>query len=454
MSSLDELLELPTDVVARARARGADVAEAVYRDGSHLTARVRMRAPELVEEAGSRSIGLRVMVGRRVALTSSSDLTPSGLERLVDDAIELASLTEEDPFAGAPDAALLSSRAEHRDLGLFDERILGVGADEALGRALAGETAAFEADARITNSEGASCTRTSGRTALVTSGGFSGTARGTYLSIVVSPVADDEGGKKRSGYAWDARRRLDALRDASDVGRDAARKTVRKLGATKIPSEELPVVFDPDAGRSIVGLVASCVVGSSIWRKSSYLVGRLGTKVASDLVEIVDDPTLVGAPGSRAFDGEGLISRPNVVVDRGTLATYLLDSYSGRKLGLPSTGSASRGGSGGVSPGTSNFVMRAGTTPAAELVRSTRRGLYVTEMMGYGFNAVTGDFSRGASGFLIVDGELGPPVSEVTISLGLDEILKRIDGVGDDLDLRSSVAAPTFRVAAMTVAGS
>jgi PmbA protein len=201
-------------------------------------------------------------------------------------------------------------------------------------------------------------------------------------------------------------------------------------------------------------MLAGCISGGSIWRKGSYLVDRLGTKVASELVSIVDDPFIPRAPGSRAFDGEGLLSRKNVIVERGELKTYLLDTYSARKLGMQSTASASRGGSGGVGPGTTNFVLQPGAESPNDILKTTRRGLYVTDMMGSGFNAVTGDFSRGAAGFWIEEGEKTFPVSEITISLNLNELLARIDAVGTDLDLRSSIAAPTFRVSAMTIAGS
>lgn len=453
MSSDQELLSIPERIVESARALGATTAEAVYRDGFHLSAKVRMRGPELVEEAGSRSVGVRVMIGGKVAQSSSSDLSDRGITRLVEDAIELARLAEEDSFAGAPDPSLLSSRADHADLRTYDPAIETVDAASAIDAALAGEAAAFDADPRITNSEGATYARVVGRSALVTSGGFRGTSTGSYVSLVVSPVADDTDGKKRSGYHWDARRHLAELADPAAIGREAARRTLGKLGATKIESAELPVVFDPDAARSILGLLAGCILGSSVWRKSSFLASSLGETIASELVTIVDDPLIPGAPGSRAFDGEGLLSRRNVVVTGGKLERFLLDTYSAKKLGSASTASASRGGGGGVGPSTSNFVLRPGTTDPTAIVGGVRRGLYVTDMMGYGFSPVTGDFSRGASGFLIVDGELGPPVSEVTISLNLGEILKRIDAVGNDLDLRSSTASPTFRVSAMTIAG-
>jgi PmbA protein len=450
---LDRLLALGGRVVDRARGAGADVAEAVVGEGSHLSTKVRMREPELVEEAGSRSVGLRVMVGQQVAVTHTSDLSDAGLARLVEDALDLARLAQPDAFAGPPDAALLASGDAGVALDLFDPALGGIDAAGALARARAGEEAAFAADERIVNSEGATFTRAAGASVLVTSGGFRGGTEGSYGSLVVRPVVQDEGGKNRSGFHWAAKRHLADLEAAEEVGREAARRTVRKLGSRRVPTQEAPVVFDPDAGRSILGLLAGCVMGSAIWRRSSYLVDRLGSRVASELVTVVDDPLIPRGPGSRPHDGEGLASRRNVVVDRGELKTYLCDTYSARKLGSESTASASRGASGGVGPSTSNFVLQPGAMGREALLRDTGRGLYVTEMMGFGFNAVTGDFSRGASGFWIEGGELTHPVSEVTISLNLDDILARIDAVADDLDLRTSTAAPTFRVSSMTIAG-
>jgi PmbA protein len=450
----EKLLELGARIVERAKRAGAEVAEAVVSEGSHLSTKVRLGEPELVEEAGSRSVGLRVITGGRVAVSSTSDLSEQGIARFVEDAIELARLSERDELAGPPDASQLSLRSEHADLDLFDPAVDAIDGSTALRHALSGEKAARDFDARVTNSEGASFSRASGAKALVTSGGFSGVSRGTYASLTVSPVVDDEGGKKRSGYHWSAKRHYKELDPDTFVGEEAARRTLAKLGARKVPTQEAPVIFDPDAARSILGLLASCITGGAIWRKSSYLVDRLGTQVASKLVTVIDDPLIPRAPGSRAFDGEGLLSRRNVVVEHGELKSYLLDTYSARKLKMASTASASRGGAGGVGPGTTNFVLQPGAESPLDILKTTRKGLYVTDMMGFGFNAVTGDFSRGAAGFWVEEGEKVFPVSEVTISLNLNELLARIDAVGSDLDLRSSVAAPTIRVSAMTIAGS
>jgi len=450
---IDVLLSLGEQVVERAQGLGATVAEAAIREGSHLSTKVRLGEPELVEEAGSRALGLRVMIGQQVAVSYSSDLSEAGLTRLVEDAIELARLSQPDEFAGPPDPSELSKRGEHAQLDLFDPEMGALGAAEAIERAKTGEQAAFDLDERIINSEGATFGRAAGVSALVTSGGFRGGNAGTYASLVVRPIVDDEDGKKRSGFHWTARRHLAELDPPGEVGQEAARRTLAKLGAQKIDTQEVPVVFDPDAGRSILALLGSCVMGSAIWRRTSYLLEREGTPVASELVTVVDDPLIPKAPGSRPFDGEGLASRRNVVVDRGVLQTYLLDSYSARKLSRESTASASRGSSGGVGASSSNLILSPGEMTAEELLTSTPKALYVTEMMGFGFNAVTGDFSRGASGFWIENGERRFPVSEVTISLNLDDLLKRIDAVADDLDLRTATATPTFRVSAMTVAG-
>lgn len=443
---------LASALVERALRAGATVAEARASRGWELTVRVRLGEPELVQEAGHRSVALRVMKDRRVALTATSDLTEAGVARCVADAMMLVELTEPDDFAGPAPAELLCN-PPHPDLALYDSSVEALSADDALERAVAAERAALDYDGRITLSEGASFTRVTGESHLVLSSGFSGSHKGSYASLVVSPVAVDEGEKRRRGYYFTARRHLADLEPGRGVGEEAARRTLAQLGARKVPTCEAPVIFSPDAARSIIGTFAGCTLGGSLWRKSSYLVGRLGTEVASSLVTLIDDPLVPRGPASRAFDGEGLRARRNVVVESGVMKTFLLDSYSARKLHLEPTGSASRSG-GAVYAGTSNFVMERGAQSADDVIGSTKRGLYVTEMMGFGFNAVTGDFSRGASGFWVEDGRFAFPVSEVTISSNLDTMLKRIDAVADDLDLKTSTAAPTFRVSSMTVAGT
>jgi PmbA protein len=445
------LLQMASELVKRARSLGADVAEASARSGWELSARVRMGKPELVEEAGHHGVALRVIRGGRVATTASSDLTPRGLERCVRDALELSELSEPDPYAGPAPLELLAA-PPYPELELFDPEVDAIDAGYAIDQARAGERAAFDTDPRIVLSEGATFSRSSGSSALVLSSGFEGSTRGSYASLSVNPVVEDEGGKKRQGHYYTARRHRSALESAEYVGQEAARRTLAKLGARKVPTTEAPVVFHPDVARSLIGSFAGCIMGGALWRKASYLVEREGTEVASSLITLVDDPLIVRAPGSRAFDGEGLRSRKNLVVERGMLRGFLLDCYSARKLERDPTGSAGRSG-GSISSATSNFVLLAGATPAREIVDSTARGLYVTELMGFGFNPVTGDFSRGAAGFWIENGQLAFPVSEVTISSTLEAMLKGVDAVGDDLELKTPTASPTLRVARMTISG-
>jgi PmbA protein len=447
-----ELLKLAAEVVERARRAGADVAEASARGGSDLSTRVRLGKPELVEEAGHHSISLRVIRSNRVALTSTSDLSPRGIERCVADALMLAELSEPDPFAGPADPSLLA-QPPFPELDLFDQGLFKIDADRAIEQATQAEQAAFDFDPRIKLSEGATFSRSNSTSAIVLSSGFQAALRGSYASLTVAPVVEDEGGKKRRGHYWSATRHQSELEDPVYVGQEAARRTLAKLNPRKVPTQETTVIFDTDVARSIIGAFVGCVLGGAVWRKSSYLTAREGSEVASAGVTLVDDPLIPRAPGSRPFDGEGLPSRKNVVVEAGILKTFLLDSYSARKLQRASTGSAARGG-GSISASTSNLIMQPGSLSREELIESTPSGLYVTEMMGFGFNAMTSDFSRGAAGFWIENGKFAFPVSEITISSTLDAMLKGIDGIANDLRLITSIAAPTFRTARMTISGS
>ena len=448
----ERLLSLAEQVVERATRAGAHVAEAVASQGAELSVKVRLGEPELVQEAASQAIGLRVIVDGRVATAYSSDVTPAGMSALVADALELAQLSAADPFAGPPDPSLLA-RSLPTNLELYDPRAAELDAVQGLALARTAEAAARGYDPRITNSDGGSFSRSRSAYALVTSGGFRGAYEGSNVSLVAEPVADDRDGRKQTAAYWDSKRFVADLEDAEAIGREAGKRCVAKLGAKKVPTAEVPVVFHPDAAAGLLGLFLSCVSGGAIFRRSSYLCGREGELVADARVSIVDDPLIVRGPASRPFDGEGLASRRNVVVQEGTLVSYLLDTYSGRKLGKASTGSAARGTGGSPHPAASNFVLQPGTQTPESIIGEVEAGLYVTHTMGFGFNAVTGDFSRGAAGFWIEKGQLTHAVAEVTVSLGFDELWRRVDAVGSDLRLRSRVASPTLRVSRMTVAG-
>ena len=442
---------LAEQMLSLAMAAGADAAEVLMSDGTGLEVKIRLDEPELIKEAGSRSMGLRVLKDHRAALTYTSDFAPDAMERLARETVALAALAEPDPTADLP--AREEMVREVPDLDLWDEQVLSVDVAEAIRRARQAEAAARKLDARITNSEGAIFGSSVGASAFATSAGFSGSSRGTYTSLSMEAIADDEGGKKRNGSYWTASRFVGALLDPDQVGVEAARRTVAKLGSRKIATCEVPVIFSPEAARTLLSNFAGLVSGGAVWRKATYLAEREGTPVASELVEIVDDPLLRRGMGSRAYDGEGLPSRTNVLVSGGVLRMFLCDVFAARKLGRRSTGSAGRGVGGGPHVSTSNLILRAGRTPAREIERLDR-GLYVTSLMGFGFNPVTGDYSQGAAGFWIERGERAFPVSEITVSAkNFDLLWKGIDAIGDDLDTRGSVQTPTIRVANMTVAG-
>jgi PmbA protein len=443
--------QLAEQMLAFAMRAGADGAEVLVRDGNELEVKVRLGEPELIKEAGSRGLGLRVLKDHRAAVTYTSDFSPAAMEQFARESVELAALAEPDPTGDLPLPDEMARQLP--DLDLWDEEVLSVDVKEAIRRARVGEAAAMKFDKRVTNSEGAVFGRTVGAGAFATSAGFSGAMRGTHVSFYVEPICDDADGKKRNGTYWTSSRFVGALMDPEEVGLEAARRTVAKLGARKVATCEVPVIFSPDAGRGVLGQFAGVMSGGAVWRRSTYLAQREGTPVASALCEIVDDPLLPRGPASRPFDGEGLASRTNVLVSGGVLRMFLCDVFAARKLGRRSTGSASRGIGGGPHVGTSNLILRAGRTPAADLEK-VDRGLYVTELMGFGFNPVTGDYSQGAGGFWIEKGERVQPVSEITVSAAFDDLWKGIDALGDDLDVRSSIQCPTFRVAKMTIGGT
>lgn len=453
--SVRELAERVVEQVVKA---GGQSAEAVVSRSSEMSVRVRAGEAELVHEAQSKHLGLRVFKDHRSSLTYTSDFSEAGLRQFIENAVALCRLAEPDPLNELPGRdELLPKDAVLPTLHLWDERALLVDAAAALKIAKACEAAALSVSDTLRAGHGSSYGRSVGVGAFSCADEsgvlFCGSNRGTYQSMSVEVLCDDTGGKKRSGSYWSGGRFVDQLQSPEAVGKEAGRRALRRLGAEKIATGELPIVFDPETARALLRTLAGVISGGAIYRKSSYLCGREGTAIASPLVNVVDDPLIDRAPGSRFFDGEGLPSRRNEVVRAGVLQTYLLDTYSARKLGRKSNGCAGRSGAGAPHVTTSNFILEPGTKSGEQLVSEVTRGLYVTEMMGFGFNAVTGDFSRGAGGFLIVDGKLGQPVSEVTISANFDDLLKNIDGVGSDIDRRSSTMAPTVRVSRMMLAG-
>lgn len=458
-ASTQEVLDLESlaaDVVARAMKAGATDAEAIVREGDEFSVTVRMGEVEKLIESGSRGLGLRVFQGKRSASTSSSDLTPEGIRLLVDGALALVRITEEDEFAGLPDGGF---GAWPGDLHLYFDDVYSLPPEERIDMARRAEAAALEADGRITNSKGASFDAATGKKVLANSRGFVGGYRSSYAGIAVVPLAKDADGQMQRDY-WDSgARRIGDLESPESVGREAARRTLRRLGARNMPTQQVPIVFAAEAARSIVGLIFDAASGDAIWRQASFLAGKLGEQITSPGLTIIDDKTMLlpngtGGFGSAPTDGEGLPAQCNVVVEKGVLCSYMLNSYAARKLGMKSTHNASRGLAGAPGIGAGNLYLEAGAMTPEDIISSVPRGLYVTSLIGFGVNLVTGDYSRGASGLWIENGQLTHAVEGVTIAGNLADMLKNITAVGNDLVFRSSVASPTLRIDGMMLAGA
>jgi PmbA protein len=456
-STAIDLQSLAADVVARAMKAGASDAEAVVREGDEFSVTVRMGQVEKLQESGSRGVGVRVFLGKRSASTSTSDLTPEGIRELVDGAMALAQITEEDPCSGLPEAGEFGSVPG--DLHLYFEDVYSFDGPERIEWARRAEAAALAADPRITNSNGGSFDVSTGCKVLANSRGFLGSYRSSYAGVSAAPLAKDENGQMQRDHWWSSARRIGDLDSPESVGAEAARRTIRRLGARRVATQQVPIVFAQETARSLIGSIFEAASGDSIWRSASFLAGKLGELIAAPGLTVIDDnfmllPNGVGGYGSSPFDGEGLPSLRTVVVENGVLRNYLLNTYTGRKLGMKSTHNAARGLAGTPGIGAGNLYLEPGTLTPEQIIGEVKAGLYVTGLMGFGTNLVTGDYSRGATGLWIENGELTHAVEEITIAGNLADMLRNITAVGNDLVFRGSVASPTLRIDGMTIAGA
>ena len=446
-----DLKEIAVDVVRRAMAGGATAAEAVARDGNEFATVVRLGEVETLKESGSKAIGVRVFRGQRAASTYSSDFSREGLEQMVGSALALAEVTSEDPHAGLARPEELGSLPG--DLDLYHPDVYSLSTADRIDYARRAEKAAMAADKRISNSEGGSFDAADGRRVLANSHGFVGEYRSSYCSVSAVPVAQGEGGAMQRDYWYSVARSLRKLESPEEVGRIAAQRTLRRLGARKVKTAHVPIVFDPMVARSLLESLFEGVNGDAVYRGASFLAGKLGERVAGENITVVDDGTMPGGFGSKPFDGEGVPSRRTVVLENGVLKSYLLNTYTAKKLGLQTTGNAARGLAGNPGIGVGNFFLEPGKSTPEAIIGGISEGLYVTEFLGFGVNLVTGDYSRGASGLWISKGELTFPVEEITVAGNLKDMLFHISEIGSDLEFRGSVAAPTLRIDGMTVAG-
>ncbi|HUB32715.1 MAG TPA: metallopeptidase TldD-related protein [Bryobacteraceae bacterium] len=443
-------MELARDVVRRALDAGASDAECTIAEGDEFSANVRMRELENLKEAGSRGAGLRILRGRHTGSSYTSDLSSAGIEQLVKAAIELADITTPDPHAGLPEPEEMGSIGG--DLRLYSGEVENLETEVKIEAARRAERAALDADPRIFNSEGASFDTHLGRHIFANSRGFAGEYRSSSCSLSMVPVARDGESMERD-YWYTLSRSFSGLEPPEEVGRKAARRALRRLNPVKVPTQRVPVVFDQGAARSLLDNIFEAVHGMSIYRHESFLAGKLGERVAAENVTVIDDATIPGLFGTSPFDDEGVPSRRTMVIERGILKSYLLNTYAARKLGLKTTGSASRGLTGNAGIGHGNFFLDKGVQTPEQVIAGVTNGFFVTELMGFGVNVVTGDYSRGAAGLWIKNGELAYAVSEVTIAGNLKEMLMGLETVGSDLEFRGSTAAPTIKIGEMTVGG-
>ncbi len=448
MLTVDAALERLTHALGQAKQGGATAADAVYIGDASTQVGVRLGVLEDIGRSEGEEVGLRVFVGDRSASVSTSDLSPAGLGLVVERALAMAREASPDQWAGlAPEERLM--RASVPDLDLDDG---GDPSSESLkAAALAAEDAA-RGVAGVTNSEGGGASAGRAVMALATSGGFAGGYRGTSYGLSASVIAGEGDGMQRD-YGYHTARYLGDLEGAEAIGLRAGNRAVKRLNPRKLETQALTIVFDPRVGSSLLGHLVGAITGGAITRKSSFLLESLGKQIFAPGIEIMDDPHRIRGLRSRPFDGEGLATTTTPIIRDGVLTQWLLDSSAARQLGLAPTGHGVRGTSGAPAAGPANLHMAAGTQTPAELMAGIKRGLYVTELIGMGVNGLTGDYSRGASGFLIEDGEIGEPVAEVTIAGNLRDMFLALTAA-NDLEFRHATNVPTIRIEGMTLAGA
>ena len=447
---MEALKEKAQQIVDRARKSGATAADAFIRETETFAVTVRRGEVEKLKEAVSRSLRLRIFLGKRTATSQTSDLSPALVDQLVDETLEMARLTSEDESGGLPEKAAYPP--DIPNLELADPAWKDLTPEQRIELARRAEAAAFAVSPLITNSEGGSFEYERVQTVLANTAGFIGgyEATGGYLASV--PIAESNGAMQQAQWLSVARRR-EGLDSPEEVGRLAAERALRRLGARKVKTCHVPVVFDPLTARTLVKHVFDAVSGDAIYRKRSFLVGLLGESVANEKVTIIDDARLIGGLGSSPFDDEGVASQTTPVVEGGVLRNYLHSAYSARKLGARPTGNGSRTGAGSIAVGPTNFYMKPGNSTTEQIIASVSSGLYVIELMGFGVNTVNGDYSRGVTGIWIEDGKLAYPVQEVTIAGNLRQMLQDIEMIGNDIVFLGSIASPTVKIRSMTLSG-
>ncbi|MGE5475982.1 MAG: TldD/PmbA family protein [Bacteroidales bacterium] len=444
---MSDTLALLDTLVAKAKSAGADAADAVLLDSISVSVGWRLGKLERLERSESGDVGLRVLFGKRQAMVSSSDRSQTALDELVERAVAMARTVPEDPFAGLADPAELAR--QFPDLDTCD--VHEPSAEHLLDMCQRAEDAARSV-AGVTNSEGADAGWGRSQVAFVASNGFSHSYAVTSGSLSASVLAGDGASGMERDYDYTAAVHMSDLRAPEDVGHEAGRRAVRRLGARKVKTCQVPVVFDPRVSRGLLGSLSGAINGAAVARGTSFLKDCLGKRVCAPGIRVVDDPHRIRGLRSRPCDGEGVVTRKLAVVEDGVLTSWLLDCRSARQLGMKSTGHAARGTASPPSPSASNLYLEPGPVTVAEMVGDIVSGFYVTDLFGQGVNMVTGDYSRGAAGFWIEGGEIAYAVSEITVAGNLKDILLNLTPA-NDLVFRYGVDCPTVRVDGLTVAG-
>lgn len=443
--------QLAKKLVQRAVKMGAKQAEAYLEVGRESSCRVREGKIEDLTQATSKGVGIRVVVKDRLGFAYTSDFEPASLNSFVDRAIALAQAAAPNKLNGLPKAGELAGKKDVvKDL--FDPEVAGLAGDWKIKAALEMEKAGKAFDPRVSTFDNVGAGDHVADVYMASSEGAEGSYSGTYVYLYAVPVASD-GQQLQTSYWVDYKRFLGELDSPEAIGREAARRAVRMLGAKKVKSQKVPVIFDPMMAAGFVGSIAACANGDAVFKKSSVLAPLLGKKIAPANVTLLDDGRLHKGLGTSPFDGEGVATRRTPIIEAGRLQSFLYDAFTARKAKAKTTGNAARGYSSLPMIGTNNLYLEPGERTPEELIREVKNGFYVTAMLGRGADPVTGDYSRGANGIWIENGELARPVQEVTVAGNLLSMLSSIDAIGSDLTFRGSSGAPTLRFAELTVSG-
>jgi PmbA protein len=423
----------------------------VVREGIEFSSSVRLGAVEKLQQASFRKLGVRIFAGSHAAVSATSDFSLDVLSQVVRDTLDMARAAGEDPAAGLPPED--DYRRKLYSLETCFPAASETPVEARIDLARRCEQAALAYDERINNSEGASFSDSMAHTTYANSFGVCASYSKTLATLSISPLAEMDGQKQRDSWLT-THPDLSQLQSPEEVGAEAARRTLRRLGARKVATCEVPVVFDPMTAATLLKHIAEAVSGTALLRKASFLVDKLGQRIAPPHVTVCDDALLSGGLASRPFDAEGVPSQTTMVIREGVLESYLLDSYAARKLGMRSTANSDRELHGGHSSGPSNFYLAAGNATPAEIIASVKKGLYVTELIGFGANIVSGNYSQGAVGLWIENGELTFPVEEITIAGNLKDMLTSIEAVGNDLLALAEIFAPTLLIGKLVVSGN